>query len=90
VSIGVPEGYNPTTAMNRAIDIKAGDITYLPFGAQANTQTVVEAPTPTGSGNNPALAIVGGVLLVLGIALGLVAGRLLGATSAKPVKKEKG
>jgi len=37
VSVGIPAGYNPTTATNRVIGIKAGDITYIPFGAQANT-----------------------------------------------------
>jgi hypothetical protein len=89
ISVGVPDGYNPTTAMNRTIEIGAGDITYLPFGAQANTETVVEAPTPTGSGKSPVLAMVGGVLLVLGIALALFAGRLVGARSPKTAASAK-
>lgn len=89
ISVGVPDGYNPTTAMNRMIEIKAGDITYLPFGAQANTETVVEAPTPTGSGKSPLLVIVGGVLLVTGVALGLFAGRLAGVRSVKPAVPAK-
>jgi len=80
VSIGVPDGYNPTTIMNRSITLKAGDITYLPFGAQANTQTVVQAPVPRGSGNNPILGITGGLLLVAGFVLALFAGRLLGSS----------
>jgi hypothetical protein len=86
VSVGVPVGYNPTTATNRSIGIKAGDITYIPFGAQANTQTLVEAPTPEGSGKSPLLAIVGGLLLASGLALGLLAGRLVGRNSPKKSK----
>jgi hypothetical protein len=81
VSVGIPDGYNPTTALNLAITLRAGDINYLDFGAQANTQTVLEEPTPQGSGKNPVLGIIGGSLLVLGVGLGLLAGRLVGAGS---------
>lgn len=85
VSVAIPKGYNATTAMNQTITLKAGDITQLNFGAQADTQTQVEAPTPQGSGKSPILAIAGTLLLVVGIGLAFLAGRLaLGKRTGKP------
>jgi hypothetical protein len=85
VSVAIPKGYNATTAMNQTITLKAGDIAQLNFGAQADTQTQVEAPTPQGSGKSPILAIAGGLLLVVGIGLAFLAGRLaLGKRTGKP------
>jgi len=77
VSVAVPDGYNPTTVMNRELELKAGDISYLDFGAQANTETVAEAPAPQGEGRSPMLLIVGGVIVVAGIGLGIFGTRLL-------------
>jgi len=77
ISVAVPEGYNPTTVMNYAVQLNAGDQTYLDFGAQVNTATMEEAPVPTGSGRSPLLGIVGGVLLLAGAGLAIFAGRLL-------------
>jgi hypothetical protein len=76
VSVAVPDGYNATTEMNQSIVLKAGDVTQLNFGAQANTQTQVEAPVPEGNGKSPLLAVAGGLLLVVGIGLALIASRL--------------
>ena len=76
VSVAIPEGYNPTTVMHQTIILKAGDVTQLNFGAQVDTQTQVEAPTPQGNGKSPILAIAGGLLLVAGIGLALFASRL--------------
>ncbi len=83
VSVGIPDGYNPTTVMNLAIALKAGDINYLDFGAQANIRTVLEQPAPQGSGKSPVLGIIGGIILVMGVGLGLFAGRLVGAGAPK-------
>jgi hypothetical protein len=77
ISVAVPEGYNPTTVMNYAVQLKAGDQTYLDFGAQVNSATMEEAPVPTGSGRSPLLGILGGVLLLAGAGLAIFAGRLL-------------
>jgi hypothetical protein len=77
VSVAVPDGYNPTTITNRALVLKAGDITYIDFGAQANSQTAAEVPVPQGSGRSPLLAIVGGLILLVGIGLGIFAGRYM-------------
>ena len=77
VSVAVPDGYNPTTVMNRSLVLKAGDISYIDFGAQANSETVAEAPTPQGGGKSPLLAIIGIVIVLIGIGVGLFAGRLV-------------
>ncbi len=76
VSVAIPEGYNATTGMHQSVVLKAGDVTQLNFGAQADTQTQVEAPTPQGSGKSPILAIAGALLLIVGVSLALLAGRL--------------
>jgi hypothetical protein len=86
ISLAIPEGYNATTGLHQSIVLKAGDETQLNFGAQADTQTQVEAPTPQGSGKSPLLAAAGGLLLVIGIGLALFAGRL--ALSRRPGKTE--
>lgn len=77
ISVAIPDGYNPTTISTYSVDLGAGDETYVDFGAQENTQTQIEAPAPTGSGRSPVLGIAGGVILILGLALALFAGRLI-------------
>lgn len=77
ISVAIPEGYNPTTVGSFIINLGAGDETYLNFGAQQNTETLAEAPTPAGSGRSPVLGIIGGVLLLGGIILGLYARRIM-------------
>lgn len=77
ISVAVPEGYNPTTVMNYAVKLNAGDQTYLDFGAQVNTVTMEDAPVPTGNGKSPLLGILGGVLLLAGAGLAFFAGRLM-------------
>jgi hypothetical protein len=73
ISVAVPDGYNPTTVMNYALVLDPGTETYMDFGIQANAETIAEAPPPTGGGNSPLLGVIGGVLLVGGIGLGVVA-----------------
>jgi len=77
VTVALPEGYNPTTVTNFVLALKAGDETFLNFGAQMNTETAVEAPAPAGGGKSPLLGIIGGVFLLAGIGLAVFAGRLL-------------
>ncbi|MDD5369380.1 MAG: SdrD B-like domain-containing protein [Anaerolineaceae bacterium] len=69
ISVAVPQGYNPTTAMNYALTVKAGDQSTLDFGAQPNSQSVPVAPAD--GGRSPLLGILGGLLLLGGIGLGL-------------------
>jgi len=72
VSVAIPEGYNPTTSLNSPIELLAGDITYLTFGAQAGSVVIDEStPQPDGGGSNALMAIIGGILLLGGIGLGV-------------------
>jgi hypothetical protein len=72
VSVAIPEGYNPTTALNSPVELLAGDITYLTFGAQAGSVVIEETVSQTEStGSTPLLGIIGLILLVGGIGLGV-------------------
>jgi hypothetical protein len=79
ISVAVPEGYNPTTVMNYAVTLRAGDITYLDFGAQASSSIEVVEPLPVANeqGKSPMLGIIGGIFLLFGIALAVFAGKLI-------------
>ena len=77
ISVAIPEGFNPTTITSYILRLSAGDETFIDFGAQANSETVAEAPAPTGSGRSPLLGIIGGVLLLAGVGLAVFAARLM-------------
>jgi hypothetical protein len=69
ISVAPPEGYNPTTSMNYALKVAAGDSSTLDFGAQPNS--AAPAASPSDGGHSPVLGILGGALLVGGIGLGV-------------------
>ena len=72
VSVAIPEGFNPTTALNTPLELVAGDITYLNFGAQAGSAVIEEtAPPAESAGTTPLLGIIGLILLLGGIGLGV-------------------
>lgn len=79
ISVAVPAGYNPTTETDYETPLKAGDETYINFGAQANSQTLAEAPViPASEGSrSPILGIVGGLFLLAGVGVAVFATRLL-------------
>lgn len=79
ISVAVPAGYNPTTENDYETPLKAGDETYINFGAQANSQTLAEAPVipPTEGTRSPLLGIVGGLFLLAGLGVAVFATRLL-------------
>jgi len=77
ISVAIPDGYNPTTINTINIKLSAGDETYLDFGAQKNSQSLAEEPTPGRSSSSPLLGIVGVVFLLAGILLGLFGTRIL-------------
>lgn len=71
ISVAVPDGYNPTTRMNYALALKAGDSSRVDFGAQLNSQAL---PTPVSEGGrSPLLGILGIVVVLAGIGLGIYA-----------------
>jgi LysM repeat protein len=68
VSVAIPEGYNPTTNLNYAITVKAGDSIYLDFGAQPGSGA--SSPLVIGGTRSPLLGIFGGILILAGVGLG--------------------
>lgn len=71
VSVAIPEGYNPTTALNSPVELVAGDITYLNFGAQAGSVVIDQTEPLPESGGNALLGIIGLALLLGGIGIGV-------------------
>jgi len=79
VSIGIPDGYNPTTALTYdlkgAKKLEAGSTVYLPFGAQPGSAPVVD---PAAESRSPTIAIVGALMLVIAGGLFWYARRMTG------------
>lgn len=76
VSIAIPEGYNPTTQITYRLEVKAGDIANLPFGAQSKSVQAVTPDEPTDGGKLPWMGILGTLLLLGGLGMGWYALRL--------------
>jgi hypothetical protein len=77
ITVAIPEGHNPTTALNRSLELDAGDETFLSFGAQANSETQAETSIiPESPRRSPLLGIIGGLFLLIGVGLGIYAGLL--------------
>lgn len=68
LSMGVPDGYNPTTSMNYALMVTAGDTVVVDFGAQPSTQ-MIDAEVVPGEGRSPLLLVIGLFLLAGGAGL---------------------
>ncbi len=72
LSMGIPEGYNPTTSMNYALTVTAGDTIVVDFGAQPGSQINATEDVPNngqGGGRSPLLLVVGLFMLAGGAAL---------------------
>ena len=67
ISVAIPEGYNPTTAMNYKLALGAGDSATVDFGAQPGSKLV----TTTSEGNRPSplLAVLGLFFIAAGVGL---------------------
>jgi hypothetical protein len=57
--------------------LKAGDETYLGFGAQISSDAETEVETAGGTSRSALLGIVGGLFLLLGVGLAVFGTRLL-------------
>jgi hypothetical protein len=70
VSVGIPDGYNATTALDYNLigtnRVQAGNTVYLPFGAQPGSAPTVNPATESRS---PVIAIVGALMLVIAAGL---------------------
>jgi hypothetical protein len=78
VSIAIPDGYNPTTNTSLRVPVQAGNQGFADFGAQVSARAVEAQPPGVvgGSstnpvGNNLILALMGGLLLLMGGGLGI-------------------
>ena len=76
ITVGIPDNYNPTVDLSYSLEVKAGDLASVNFGAQS--KDVVADPgtqdTP-GNSKSPWLGILGGLFLLGGGALGYYAWR---------------
>jgi hypothetical protein len=78
ITVAVPQGFNSTTTSTYATLLRAGDETYVDFGAQANSQTLAEnSILPAEGRKSPLLGIVGALFLLLGGTLAFFASRLM-------------
>jgi len=72
ISVAVPDNYNPTVELTYTFAVKAGDRAFVPFGAQSQTETAMEAAPENGNDNgatSPIFGILGGLLLLGGLGL---------------------
>lgn len=71
ISMGIPEGYNPTTSMNYSLVVSAGDTIVIDFGAQPGSQVSEDDVSDSGSssGRSPVLLVIGFFLLAGGAGL---------------------
>lgn len=68
LSMGIPDGYNPTTSMNYALTVTAGDTVVVDFGAQPST-LMIDAEVVPGGERSPLLLAIGLFLLAGGAGL---------------------
>jgi len=68
ISVAIPDGFNPTTSMNYALTLQAGDQVTLDFGAQTSSN-VISSDEPSG-GRSPLLGIAGLLIFLGGLGLG--------------------
>jgi LPXTG-motif cell wall-anchored protein len=76
ISMAVPDGYNATNETTVNVPVQAGDQVYVDFGAQVSSRAAENQPAAvvepsTGGSTSLMLAIVGGLLLLLGVGLGV-------------------
>jgi hypothetical protein len=77
IGAAIPDNYNATTSLTYTLDVKAGDLAYVPFGAQSRDTTAAQPSGGNqGGGPSPLLGVFGGFLLLGGLGLGWYALRL--------------
>lgn len=70
LSMGIPEGYVPTTSLNVAIEVNAGDTIVIDFAAQPGSSVIEpDEDVEPGAGRSPLFLAVGILLLAGGAAL---------------------
>jgi len=67
LSVAIPEGYNPTTVMNYALTLGAGEISTVDFGAQPSS--ALRPAFGDGGRPSPLLLVLGFVFIGAGVGL---------------------
>jgi hypothetical protein len=77
ISVAIPDNFNPTTQIAYRLEVNAGDLAFVDFGAQSNAEQVpdVNAPVETG-GTSMWLGVLGALLLLGGLGMGWYAIRM--------------
>ena len=76
ISIAPPTDYNPTTNMNYALTVKAGDNSQINFGAQKSS-VLEEAETEVETGSrSPLMLMIGGGMIFAGLVIFFIFGVL--------------
>ena len=74
ISVAPPTDYNPTTNMNYALTVKAGDNSQINFGTQkSSVLEAEEVQVDTGS-KSPIMAMIGGGLILAGVVIFIIFG----------------
>lgn len=74
LSVAIPEGYNPTTAMSYKLTLNAGDSATVDFGAQPSSRLITSATE--GSRPSILLAVLGLFFIVVGAGLWIYVRRM--------------
>lgn len=76
ISVAPPADYNPTTNMNYALTVKAGDNTQINFGAQKSSALESAETEVVTENKSPIMAFIGGGLILGGLVIAFVFGVL--------------
>ncbi|MBN1230844.1 MAG: LysM peptidoglycan-binding domain-containing protein [Anaerolineales bacterium] len=71
ITTALPDGYNPTKALSASLELNPGDIVYMNFGAQLNSQAQADKPIVQEETRSPIYGLMGFGLLLAGIGLGV-------------------
>ena len=76
ISVAPPADYNPTTNMNYALTVKAGDNTQINFGTQKSSALEVAETEVVTENRSPIMALIGGGLILGGLVIAFIFGVL--------------
>lgn len=70
ISVAIPDGYNATNDPNYILQLNAGEVSVIDFGAQV-TSSINTTTGGDGGGNEPLLAIIGILCVLAGLGVGV-------------------
>lgn len=75
ITVAIPENFNPTMQINYSLNVNAGDIAFVDFGAQSRDVVADPGTQETSGGRSSLLGLIGGLFLLGGAGLGYYAWR---------------